>query len=391
MLINQQHFAVNWVNGMKLTQLHFLKTDLHVQDRVRDTASLALTKHNFGILPPEKGAPLSNEIQLLGKIGNSVEVRLLRCNAITAGGCRIAINPETLEHQVMSATFAVGGDEAAEAAEHPSYYAVLTVHPFERVPMGPPDPEELPIRHPFTDARYTLEMVQTTRIVAEELGGYYLIIGRVGYREGRYQVDEGFIPPCTTMESHPRLVTYYKDFGLSLNQLQINSFSMVRKVHDKPNPSPIAQNIQRLCVKILDFLTHIFFEFRNLNAQQPPVRTVGHLNGLASLVYTFLYCLPAREKEELLNYFYEWNDISPSRFEELLRGLIALEYQHHHIGATMQQVDTFVRVLEALWARLNNLEYIGQRKDNSIVVREEPVAGPGPAARTATRGWSMLD
>ena len=170
MLINQQHFAVNWVNGMKLTQLHFLKTDLHVQDRVRDTASLALTKHNFGILPPERGAPLSNEIQLLGKIGNSVEVRLLRCNAITAGGCRIAINPETLEHQVMSATFAVGGDEAAEAAEHPSYYAVLTVHPFERVPMGEPDPEESPLRHPSTDTYYQLQAIPSAQINADELG-----------------------------------------------------------------------------------------------------------------------------------------------------------------------------------------------------------------------------
>ncbi len=390
MLINQKHFAVNWVDGMKLTQLHFLKTDLHMQDLVRDTASIPLTTYNFGILPPEKGAPLSNEIQLLSKMGNSVEVRLLRCNAITAGGCRIAINPETVDYQVMSALFSVGVSEQSDGAEQPSYYAVLTVHPFERVPMGPPDPEESPIRHPFTDARYTLEMVPTTRLVAEELGGFYLLIGRVVYREGSYQVDEDFIPPCTTMESHPRLAAYYKAFGLGLDQLQINSFGIVRKVHEKPNPSAIAYNIQRLCTRILDFMTHMLFDFRNLNAQLPPVRTVGHFSGLASQVYTFLYCLPAREKEELLHYFYEWNDLSPSKFEELLLRLVALDYQHHHLGAAMQQVAAFVRVLENLWAKLSSLEYIGQRKDNSIVVREEPAVAPGPAGRTA-RGWSMLD
>ncbi len=389
MLINKKHFAVNWVDGMRLTQLHFLKTDLHVQDLVRDTASLALNRCNFGILPPVKGLPLSNEIQLLAKMGNSVEVRLPRCNAITAGGCRIAINPETMDYQVMSATFSVGVGEQPDVAEQPSYYAVLTVHPFERVPIGPPDPEESPIRHPFTDAHYTLEMVPTTRIVAEELGGYFLIIGRVVYHEGRYQVDEAFIPPCTTMESHPRLMAYYKDFGRSLSQLQLNSFGMVRRVHENPSPSTIAYNVQRLCVKILEFLTHILFTFRNLNAQLPPVRTVEHLNGLASLIYTFLYCLPAREKEELLNYFYEWNDVSPSKFEDLLLRLVALDYQHHHIGAAMQQADQFMQLLEHLWARLSNLEYIGQRKDN-ILVREEPAA-PGPTVRSAARGWSMLD
>ena len=144
MLIAKKYFAVNWVDGMKLTQQNFLDTDLHVADLVRDTASLFLTRYNYGLLPPVHGTRLFSEIQLLDKVGNSVVVRVSRCNAITAGGCRIAINPETRDNDGNHLATSLPVDETVAEADRPDYYAILTVHPFKRVPTGPLDPEESP-------------------------------------------------------------------------------------------------------------------------------------------------------------------------------------------------------------------------------------------------------
>ncbi|MBO0947126.1 hypothetical protein [Fibrella forsythiae] len=383
MLVARTYHPVNWVNGMKLSQSHFLDTDQNVQDMVRDALSLFLTNYNYGLLPPERGSVSSNEIELLEKIGNHVEVRLLRCNAITSGGCRVAINPEVLRFRTLTASFAV--ETELDDIDRPPYDIVLLVNPFERVPMGEPDPEESPLRHPFTDTHYQLQAIPTAQLNADELGQHYLTIGRVVCQEGRYVVEESFIPPCTSLSSHPKLMAYYKGFGWSLNDLQISSFKIVRKVFDRNQPSDIAKNVQMLCIKLLDSLGQLFFEYRNLDYQHPPVKILDYFANLTSLIYTNLYCIPTREKEELLHYFYEWTDVTPNHFEGMLLSLLELDYNHNRIGEAMRSVETFLDVITRLWNKLSTLEYIGQRKDN-IVVREE--SGARPATR---RGWSVLD
>ena len=388
MLIAKKHFAVNWVDGMKLTQQHFLETDLHVQDLVRDTTALFLTTYNFGLLPPAHGTRLFSEIQLLEKVSNSVVVRVARCNAVTAGGCRIAINPETRNSDGKYLSTNLPVDEALTDAERPSYYAVLTVHPSKQVPLGPPDPDESPVRHPFVEPRYQLEMLPTTRIREDGLGPYVLIIGRIFSEGGHYVVDQNFIPPCTSIDSHPRLLEYHTKFEGLLNALQRNSFTIVRRVHAQPQPTAISRNVQTLCIKMLDYLVQILFNYRNLDDQHPPVHTLDYFNNLTSLLLTGLYCMPAKEKEDVLVYFGEWTALSPNGFEELLLNLVELDYRHQDIGASMQHVDRFLTAMDKLWSKLSKLEYIGQRKD-SILVQEETGHRPGMPPRN--NSWSVID
>lgn len=388
MLIAKKFFAVNWADGMKLTQQHFLETDLYVADLVRDTTSLFLTNYNYGLLPPVQGTRLFSEINLFDKVGNSIAVRVSRCNAITPGGCRIAINPETRNSDTNSLATSLALDDAADNADRASYYIILTVHPFERVPLGPLDPEESPVRHPYTDSRYKLEVIQTGRIKADELGPYVLIIGRMIFANEHYVVDKNFIPPCTSMGSHPRLLEYQADFDNRLNALQRDSFTIVRRIHTQSQPSSIARNVRELCIKILDYLGQILFNYRNLDEQHPPVYVLDYFNNLTSLLLTGLYCMPPREKEELLHYFYEWTNVTPNSFEEMLRTLVELDYHHYDIGASMQRVDRFLAVLEGLWGKLSRLEYIGQHKDN-ILVQETDTNRPKPSGHG--RNWSVID
>jgi hypothetical protein len=119
------------------------------------------------------------------------------------------------------------------------------------------------------------------------------------------------------------------------------------------------------------------------------VYLLDYFNNLTGMILTGLYCMPAREKEELLHYFYEWTAVTPNGFEELLRSLVELDYRHQDIGQSMQHVERFLTVMEGLWAKLSRLEYIGQRKDN-ILVQEEASRRPGPDAGP-NRRWSIVD
>lgn len=92
---------------------------------------------------------------------------------------------------------------------------------------------------------------------------------------------------------------------------------------------------------------------------------------LASHSYVSLICLPSVQKDELLQYFYEWSNVTPGTFEEIISDTMELQYEHENLRAVMVRLETFVVMLSGLWERLSNLEYIGQHKESLIVsVRE---------------------
>ncbi len=384
MLFPRHYLPINWSDGMKLSQQHFVETDNHVQDLVRDATSLFLNSYNYGLLPPVRGNSASHEFDLLEKNSDHVEVRLYRCNAITPGGCRIAINPDVLKFTVLTASFAVS--QQYDTQQRPDYDIVLVVNPFDKVPVGNPDPDEAPLRHPYTEYAYRLMVVASQQVNADELGSHHLVIGKAVYQEGHYIVDSQYIPPCASIASHPRLIQYYKAFGWGLNEIQVSSFKIIRKIHDQSQPSDVARHVLMLCTRMLDYLGTVFFNFRNLDHQHPPVFLVGYFANLTSIIYTALYCLPTRQKEEVLHYFYEWTDVTPGQFEELLLRLLEHDYNHHQIGVSMTTVEQFLSVFTKLWNKLSTLEYIGQRKD-TILVREEAPVQLAPTRR----GWNILD
>jgi len=69
-------------------------------------------------------------------------------------------------------------------------------------------------------------------------------------------------------------------------------------------------------------------------------------------------------KEELLNYFAEWCDLSQGDFETLFTTVINTDYDHVHIDKTVTKVTNFLNVVEELFETLNRLDYIGKKKEN---------------------------
>jgi hypothetical protein len=88
----------------------------------------------------------------------------------------------------------------------------------------------------------------------------------------------------------------------------------------------------------------------------------------------------------MLKYFYEWKDVTPGNFEDLLMRTIDVVYDHYNIRASLEQVDGCMQVLAALWNKLAGLEFIGQRRENIVVAEQKLVE------QTRVRSsWSLLD
>ncbi|MEO6914880.1 MAG: hypothetical protein ABI151_03830, partial [Chitinophagaceae bacterium] len=47
-----KHYFINWVDGMKINKTHFIDQGNGMKDALHDVASLHLTPHRYGVLPP---------------------------------------------------------------------------------------------------------------------------------------------------------------------------------------------------------------------------------------------------------------------------------------------------------------------------------------------------
>jgi hypothetical protein len=385
MIFPVKYLPVNWIDGMKVSKDNFIDTDKHVHDTLRDVASLFLTNYNFGLLPSPKGSRATFDLAFIQNAANSITVKLNYCNAITPGGCRIAVSTED---KTNALTATVKSDASDKAGTELTWYdVVLVVNPFERIPMGNPDPEENPPRHPYSDNKYSLVIVPSDQLNLAELGAYYLVIGKIKSKANTFYFIENYIPASTSVESHPSLIDFYETTGDALEQIHNLSIKIIQKICNKNKPSSIAKNYKEVCEEILDFTTGIFFQYRNTLPQAAPVYLIDIVSTLANKIHTSLYCISTEEREELLKYIFEWCEVTPNAFEEELLKAIEIQYNHYNIAEPLEVLAHFLKTIHSIWTKMNNLEYIGQRKENIVVKKEDVQQHVDPPKKR----WSILD
>lgn len=380
------HRLVNWQESMSVGYRHLQQTENYFIERLGDNLSTRLTGYNFGLLPSPDRKNSSSEFEISERITGKVEIKLRSCNAVTAGGCRIAYNPNHLEYLQYAHSF----EEDKEPANNPAsgyWDVILSVNPFKRIPSGVPDEQENPPRHPDSGEEYRLNIAPQGHTNYDQLGRYHLVIGRIRKYAGRYEVDTNFIPPCTSMCSHPALLAYYESFGAHLNDIERASKIIMAKIRNRSQNAPLAFHIAIMCENIMRYISTIYFRYRNIGRDALPVEVADCFSTLAHTCFISLNFIGKAEKEELLKYFYEWSDVTPGSFDELLSNTLSIIYDHNSIRPVMLQLDSFLRIMSELWLRLSTLEYIGQHKEN-IVISERSYQEP---KKKDTGGWTILD
>ena len=92
-----------------------------------------------------------------------------------------------------------------------------------------------------------------------------------------------------------------------------------------------------------------------------------------------------KEKEMLLQYYYEWIDVKPSELLSVLFEAKSAVYDHNDIAQTLEKLNQFLGILKRLWQKLSELEYKGIRKENIVISEETKVSAP------KSNTWSILD
>lgn len=361
----QPYLPVNWTDGMKINQSHFIAQDnANIYLTAQSTGSL-LSDHCYGLLP--------GGVKLFLSIDNQQQVllRVQYCRAITRGGYYLHYEEDA---SLFSTILPLQAQLPLKTLTE-SFYIVLTVDPFQRSVFGDADPEEIPTRLPYTKTSLQLSLLPDN-ITA--IGDFHVPIGRIKLG----QLDDTYIPPCISINSHRELLEAYAMIEQFYNKVESCGVQIVQKIIQKNQNNEMATVIRHLSEQVMQHVAQQLTEVKLLSRHQPPVYLISKIGSLARLFKNTLDYYAGNGKEELLNYLTEWCNISQGELEKSITDLCNHSYDHLDVSLLVQKAMQFLRLAGSVFVNLAKLEYIGKRKEGGIFVKEQVIdQTPEPPAK----------
>lgn len=378
----KEHLAINWTDGMKISKKHFWENYYHMMEMMKNYHVVFHNGHNYGLLD-SKNNNESIEFDITNDANNSIVVNLRYCNAITKTGYPILFSSELYGDNCPSAKL-----EKEEMALNASneYYIIVTVAPYDSIPTGTPDPDLEPIHHPYVLPKISISVMAGSQINNSDSDTSYLIVGRLNSRNHSVELDSNYIPPVTQCQNSSILKGVCSKLSDSVLNIENHALQVYKRNKDNPKATTLAENTYALCNDLLNFCAEHSYYLQHMVKSDSPIKLVELFSGLAHRLSISLNLLPEIEKERLLRYFYEWTDVNPYQFVEVLSQVVNVNYKHIDIREAIDKIQQFVFLIENLFKRLGELEYIGLSKDN-IVISEEYQ----PEQKTNKVAWDLLD
>lgn len=352
---------VNWIDGMKVNKNHFIEQENYFTARINDSSNNFLDNNNYGLLPHKGDSDRFLSIDTIVDNQNYLKVKINSCHAITPGGFIIEIPKEEAEQgdftiPDVQETYDLASDNDK------GLYMILSVDPFTRVPEGKPDPTEFPLRQPFVNPQYSLHLLQTEEIDNSKLGANMLIVGKLLINNSKPEIDDTYIPPCSSVDAHLKLIDFCAYIDQNISTLEKNSVKIIYDINEKHETNILTDIVTYITENMLHFISANITRIRWFLKSQAPVYLIEFVVSLARVLKNAFDIRTAEEKEVLLNYFSEHFNIVPSRFKQLLDNTIGLDYDHNDIYHSVEKAEDFLNVISLLFNELSKMELIAGKK-----------------------------
>lgn len=364
---NIKHFPVNWIDGMKINKNHFITLQDNIEDLVRDARNLGVNELNYGLMSTHLTRPFQYSISIDAHNELSVNIKMMK--AVTPGGGRIEITDFTGEF-----------NEKIELKDFDfkenNYYLLLNVDPFQRIPTGEQNMEEIPPRFPNAMSRYFLTSVIESEVNQNNIGALQFPLAKFKTSANSYEILTEYIPPSLTVNSHQTLITLFENYESFFKQLEFNAVQISQKIrfrNSTEDENLIANMVFDSCGKILNYVAQNITRNKWTSFQMKPMEVLENVVSLARIIKNSFDSFSGDGKEMLFNYFSEWTEISSGDYERLFSETINSKYKAFDIEPTVAHANNFIAKIDYLFNLLNQLDYIGKKRDTGIFVNENIV------------------
>jgi hypothetical protein len=386
----KQYLPVNWVDGMKMSKDHFIAERNALLQTLSGSTGAFINAVNYGLLPPV--AAEHNPFNIHVSLDNQemILVKLISCRAVTPGGHLVFTDEKNQFHADNLSVSPVLQAPLSDFKDRPGVYAVIvTINPYDRVPVGNALYDELPPRVPFSAPQLSLSLVPRELLEKNSAGLNHLCVANIAIEKNRVQKSEEYIAPCTSTSSHPELVDIFYGLDEFMSKMELYSLQILQRINQKKQTNELAVTIQQICERLLQFQNTSFALFRWSALHLPPHVMFSHIAAQARLLKNTLDTYLNAGKEELMNYFTEWCDLNQGEMETVITEISNHLYKHEDIHGAVVKTLAYTKQVSSLFYKLSRLDYIGKKKDSGIFIKEE-VVKPSVPATPAKKRWSFL-
>ena len=361
---NIKHFPVNWIEGMKINKNHFIEQQDNFEDAIRDTRNLAVNELNYGLLSTKLESPFQFSVSIDTHKELSVDVKMLK--AVTPGGGRIEITDNT-------GPFFERIELKELDFKENIYFLILNVDPYKRIPSGIQNMEEVPPRFPSAYYRYFVTIAKESELNQNNIGSLQFPLAKFKAANNDFEIITTYIPPSVTISSHPSLVTLFETYQTFFKRIEFNSVRIIQKVkfrNKSEDENVIANMVMEVCEKSLRYIENHMTLIKWINHSTKPIDVIENIVNLARTLKNCFDTFSGDGKEMLFNYFSEWTDTKSGDYERLFLDVINLTFTAYDIEPTLQKAISFATKIDDLYTILNQMDYIGRKKDTGIFVNE---------------------
>lgn len=385
------YLPVNWMDGMKINKSHFITQQNAMVYQLAQNTSCLLNELNYGMLPV---GPNGTDLKIFISTDNQkkLQVRIQQCRAITLGGYYIEFKEDTASHgnNLMTPVVSMPATLRELKSKGTEFYIVLTIDPYKRLPFGSIESPETPPRIPYTVPTISVDLVPVADVAKNVLGPFALPVGKMTIVDQRVSLEDNYIPPCTSLSSHPDLLEIQAGLEQFYGKMELYALQIIQKIFQKKQANEMAVIVQKICENISLFTASQLAELKSVGIVQPPVYMISKVASLARVIKNTLDFYLGTGKEELVNYFTEWCNISQGELEGAITNLASYQYDHLDINDSVGKVSEFTKLISKLFQQLAKLEYIGKRREAGIFVNEN-VVNQGQESSTPRRRSFLAD
>ena len=210
------YLPVNWVNGLKLTSQHLFANQHSQTEALNREAGRNLNSYNYGLGEAFEGIGSNLEIEISGDTLSTLCVRLKSCNAITKGGLPVIYYDGLYGDEKPSATISESGLQVEDS----EYMVLISVDPYNLIPVGEPDPEEVPLHHPNVLPSIRLHIVPKSQVNKSFYSQNFLLVAEVHGHGNIYKINYQYIPPVQHSSCHEGIKTFISQLSRTLRSIK---------------------------------------------------------------------------------------------------------------------------------------------------------------------------
>ena len=270
-----KNYPVNWVDGMRVSAKDFADTDQAWIDAVRDVRVSILQGMQYGLLPALRDYRDETAYPKLLFDASRSMLTLLECRAITEGGYRIEITENLYNTYKTPVSLPSVRLDAREDLE-----VFVTVYPNKKQPVGEMT-TDAPPRHAKTTSLYELSVLAKSDGMALP-GMNHLKIAEYRWANNTYVQNDQFIPPCMTLNAHPKLMERHTYMGGRLKGIHENSVKLIHQYRGDARA-----DVREAVLWLEKVITHIssgLWTYNDLLPGQSPKHTVVFFKNIAQVL-----------------------------------------------------------------------------------------------------------